>query len=129
MESEGTDFIGSTIPGCRNLIIVIIIIMLIMLMIALIGCSATVPTQFEGQIVVTKKYAGRLQYYYFNDGYTSVITDRAAFQVCGQVDIPDSSLCYIRTLPVYVDCSRYVRDQLQRKYFSFDGDEYRVKTW
>lgn len=102
---------------------------LILLIFLIAGCSKGIAPQFENQMIVTKKYAGKHQYSYFDGKYTTIVTDKDAFKVCGEVDIFDSALCYIRIVPVYVDCSKFVRDQLQRKYFSFNGVEYRVKTW
>jgi len=80
-------------------------------------------------MIITKKYAGRVQYSYNVANFTQVVTDRAAFKVCGIVEIPDSVHCYIRTVPVYVDVHKKIAGRLQRRYFSFDSLEYRIKTW
>jgi len=97
----------------------------IILALILTSCSVHI----EDQMIITKKYAGRVQYSYNVANFTQVVTDRAAFKVCGIVDIPDSVHCYIRTVPVYVDVHPGIADRLQRKYFSFDSLEYRIKTW
>jgi len=115
--------------GCRNLIFVIVVIILSIIMIALMGCSATVPVQFENQLIITKKYSGKAMDCLYTGSYTIVITDLTIVNLCGDVDIPYLSHCYIRTIPCYRDVHPDIAKNLESKYLSFNGQEYRVKTW
>ena len=103
---------------------------IVLFILLLIGCSKNmVPTQFENQLVVTKQYAGKMMYNYFDGKYTHVITDERIILVCGDVYVPDSSHCYIRITPVYIDAHPDIKENLRSKYFSYNGKEYRIKTW
>ena len=97
----------------------------LLILILLAGC-AVYP---EGQLVITKKYVGRVQYSWYDGRYTQVVTDRAAFKVCDSIHVPDSVHCYIRTTPVYMDVAEAIARQLEQKYFLFGDKEYRIKTW
>ena len=111
--------------GCRNLLLTILIIFLFIVMICLMSCSVY-P---EGQLTITKKYIGRVEQYQHLDKFTKVRTSEGIYYICGHIDIPDSVHCYIRYAPVYCDVHPVIKEQLQHQYFSWNGQEYRVKTW
>ena len=103
---------------------------IILMFFILISCNKNiVPTKFENQMFITKKYVGELQKYYYVDKYTVIITDQIYFKVCGNISIPDSVSCYIRILPCYHDVHPYIAKQLEQQYFLFNNKEYRIKTW
>jgi hypothetical protein len=107
--------------GFRNLIIFFIFIFIIILV---LSCSAY-P---EGQLRITKKYAGKVQYSYYTGKYTQVVTDKVAVKICDSIN-PDSVHCYIRTTPVYLDVHPQIKRQLERQYLVIGDKEYRIKTW
>ena len=92
-----------------------------------------VPESYEGQIIKTKEYVGRMVEYRYEGKYTLVMTTQAIFKVCGNIQIPAKAHCYIRTIPCYKDVHPYIKKHLERKYFSFvNGSgqkEYRIKNW
>ena len=111
--------------GCRNLLLTLLIIILFIVMLCLMSCTVY-P---EGQLIITKKYVGRIEQYQHLDKFTKIQTADRILYVCGHIDIPDSVHCYIRIVPVYADVHPVIKDQLQRQYFSFNDQEYRIKTW
>jgi hypothetical protein len=125
-QSDGTDLDhGMNQPGCRRFLIVVVMVILTIIIICLMACKVY-P---EGQLVITKKYIGRAKDCCEAGKYTKIRTSEAILYVCGAVHVPDSSHCYIRVVPVYARVHPDVKMNLQRQYFSFNGTEYRVKTW
>ncbi len=88
-----------------------------------------VATKYENQLFITKKYVGQLEYYYYDGKYTNVVTNQAYFKVCEDIFIPDSAHCYIRTCKCFHDVHPDIKKNLERNYFSYNHEEYRVKTW
>jgi len=97
------------------------------------SCSTErmVPKRFENQLVITKKYMGKVFYTKVEEHYTLVVMSEGIVWLCGQVIVPEGAAGFVRTLPVYMDVSPSIRAQLEHKYFSYLGceKEYRVRTW
>ena len=110
----------------RKLARIVLIIILTIVMICLMTNCKVYP---EGQLVITKKYIGRAKESQEVGKYTKIRTSEAILYVCGSVHVPDSAHCYVRVVPVYARCHPDVKMNLQRQYFSWNGQEYRVKTW
>jgi hypothetical protein len=91
--------------------------------------SQIVPVSYENQLIITRKYAGKLLRCIPEGRYTTIVTSDAVFKVCGEVHAPLNAHCYIRIVPCYWDVHPDIRAQLERQYFSWNGKEYRIKTW
>src|SRR4030043_1601694 len=97
-------------------------------------CSCTaprmiVPVNYEDQLIITKRYIGDACYSEKGEKYTLIITTFESVTICGVVTVPEGAHCYIRTVPCYQDVHPQIKAKLERKYFSWNGIEYRVKTW
>ena len=116
-------------PGCRNFLFLILVIILSVIIIALMGCAVKVPAQFEDQLLITKRYSGQVANYFYEGRETIIITDKQVIKVCGHIQVQDSAHCYIRLEPCYQDVHPDIRARLEAQFLSFNGVEYRIKTW
>jgi len=120
--------------GFRNFILILIGIILIGI-IFLCSCSThtIVPKSYEDQIIITKKYVGRLELCVPGEKYTIIMTDQACFKIYGQVIVPKDAWCYVRFIPCYWDVHPDIRAHLEQRWFSYlNGSgkkEYRIKNW
>ena len=112
-----------------NFLYVLLVIFLFILMALLLGCSAKIPAKFEDQLLITKKYSGQVRSYYYEKRCTIIITDICTLKVCKNIAVPDSAHCWVRTEPCYQNVHPDIRARLEAQFLSFNGVEYRIKTW
>ena len=109
--------------------------MIYILSLFLFSCSThtIVPKSYEDQIIITKKFVGRLELCVPGERYTIIMTDQACFKIYGQVAVPANAWCYVRFVPCYWDVHPDIRVHLEQRWFSYlNGSgsiEYRIKNW
>jgi hypothetical protein len=96
----------------------------ILLVLLMVSCVSSTHVIKEDVLVKTKVYVGRYtESNIVNDKYTYVITTMGLFKLKENPEIPDSSLCYVRTEYPTWDFHPDILEQMKVLYFTWYGSD------